>query len=91
MLVYNDIASIEERMEVRGFIDSILKDNPSNVRVKHNNFTFNGEQIIQINRTAMGTTMAPSYANIFMGKLKKTNYTIFTPEAIFLVSFHRRH
>jgi hypothetical protein len=36
MLVYNDITSIEERMEGRGFIDSILKDNqwyPPNVRV----------------------------------------------------------
>ena len=33
--MYNDITSIEERMEERGFIDSILKDNqwcPSNVR-----------------------------------------------------------
>jgi hypothetical protein len=31
----------------------------------------NGEHIIQINGTAMGTTMAPSDANIFMGKLEK--------------------
>jgi hypothetical protein len=37
----------------------------------HNNFTFNGEHIIQINGTAMGTTIAPSYANIVMGKLEK--------------------
>ena len=27
--------------------------------------------ILQINGTAMGTKMAPSYANIFMGKLEK--------------------
>jgi hypothetical protein len=26
---------------------------------------------LQINGTAMGTKMAPSYANIFMGKLEK--------------------
>ena len=39
--------------------------------LKHNNFTFNGEHFLQINGTAMGTKMAPSYANIFMGKLEK--------------------
>ena len=39
--------------------------------LKHNNFTFNGEHVLQINGTAMGTKMAPSYANIFMGKLEK--------------------
>jgi hypothetical protein len=32
--------------------------------LKHNNFTFNGEHFLQINGTAMGTKMAPSYANI---------------------------
>lgn len=39
--------------------------------LKHNNFTFNGEHYLQINGTAMGTKMAPSYANIFMGRLEK--------------------
>ena len=39
--------------------------------LKHSNFTFNGEHFLQINGTAMGTKMAPSYANIFMGKLEK--------------------
>jgi hypothetical protein len=39
--------------------------------LKHNNYTFNGEHFLQINGTAMGTKMAPSYANIFMGKLEK--------------------
>jgi hypothetical protein len=38
--------------------------------LKHINFTFNGEHILQINGTAMGTTMTPSYANIVMGKLR---------------------
>jgi hypothetical protein len=36
-----------------------------------NNFEFNGHHYIQINGTAMGTKMAPSYANIFMGRLEK--------------------
>jgi hypothetical protein len=31
----------------------------------------NLEHFLQINGTAMGTKMAPSYANIFMGKLEK--------------------
>ncbi|XP_063427075.1 uncharacterized protein LOC134710622 [Mytilus trossulus] len=39
--------------------------------LKCNNFTFNGDNYLLINGTAMGTKMAPSYANIFMGKLEK--------------------
>lgn len=39
--------------------------------LKHNNFTFNGENFLQVNGTAMGTKMAPSYANIFMGELEE--------------------
>ena len=39
--------------------------------LKLNNFEFNGEHYLQVNGTAMGTRMAPSYANIFMGKLEK--------------------
>jgi peptide-methionine (R)-S-oxide reductase len=39
--------------------------------LKKNNFTFNGDHYLQINGTAMGTKMAPSYANIFMRKLEK--------------------
>ena len=39
--------------------------------LKKNNFTFNGDHYLQINGTAMGTKMAPSYANIFMGKFEK--------------------
>ncbi|XP_033729648.1 uncharacterized protein LOC117318802 [Pecten maximus] len=35
-----------------------------------NNFTFNGEHYLQVSGTAMGTKMAPSYANVFMGHLE---------------------
>ena len=35
-----------------------------------NNFEFNGEHYLQIQGTAMGMRMAPSYANIFMGRLE---------------------
>ena len=36
-----------------------------------NNFSFNDQHFLQIHGTAMGTRMAPSYANLFMGKLEK--------------------
>ena len=35
-----------------------------------NNFEFNGKHYLQIGGTAMGTKVAPSYANLFMGKLE---------------------
>ena len=35
-----------------------------------NNFEFNGRDYLQIGGTAMGTKLAPSYANIFMGDLE---------------------
>ena len=38
---------------------------------KNNNFTFDGNHYLQINGTAMGIKMAPSYANIFMGDLEE--------------------
>ena len=36
-----------------------------------NNFGFNGKNYLQIGGTAMGTKVAPSYANLFMGELEK--------------------
>ncbi len=36
-----------------------------------NNFAFNGEHYLQTQGTAMGTRMAPSYANIFMADLEE--------------------
>ena len=35
-----------------------------------NNFQFNIENYLQIGGTAMGTSMAPSYANLFMARLE---------------------
>ncbi len=35
------------------------------------NIVFNDEQYLQVQRTAMGTRMAPSYANLFMAKLEQ--------------------
>ena len=39
--------------------------------LKCNNFEFNGKHNLQIQGMAMGTIMAPSYANIFWGRLEK--------------------
>ena len=36
-----------------------------------NNFEFNGKNYLQVGGTAMGTKLAPSYANIFMGELEE--------------------
>ena len=36
-----------------------------------NNFSFNDEHYLQKHGTAMGTRMAPSYANLFMGKFEQ--------------------
>ena len=36
-----------------------------------NNFSFNNEHYLQKHGTAMGTRMAPSYANLFMGKFEQ--------------------
>jgi hypothetical protein len=39
--------------------------------LKFNNFMFNGEHYLQISGIAIGTKMAPSYSNIFMGRLER--------------------
>jgi len=36
--------------------------------LKSNNFDFNNKHYLQVSGTAMGTSMAPSYANLFLGK-----------------------
>ena len=44
-----------------------------------NNFSFSGRHYFQIGGTAMGTRLAPAYANIFMGQLEQdliNNYHI---------------
>ena len=39
--------------------------------LNENSFQFNGENHLQTHGTAMGTHMAPSYANLFMDKLER--------------------
>ena len=40
--------------------------------LKNNTFEFNNKCYIQLQGTAMGTRLAPAYANIFMSKLEET-------------------
>ena len=66
IMIYNDgIEACREAWDQRA-----VKEPPTECLVqlltlvlKHNNFTFNEEHFVQINGTAMGTKMAPSYAN----------------------------
>lgn len=67
---------IEARMEVwedrsiqHPSAKSLLKILEHVLKLK--NFILNGEHFIQISGTAMGTKMAPSYANIFMERLER--------------------
>ena len=53
---------------------ALINDIPTLVDfiLKHNLFVFDDEQYLQINGTAMGTKMAPTYANIFMYYIEDT-------------------
>ena len=42
-----------------------------NLVLHKNNFQFNGEHYLQIGGTAIGTKVAPSYANLFMARLEQ--------------------
>ena len=44
--------------------------NLMNLVLKKNSFTFDGAYYVQKHGAAMGTRMAPSYTNAFMGKLE---------------------
>ena len=44
---------------------------PLKLVLHKNNFQFNGEHYLQIGGTAMGTKVAPSYANLFMARLEE--------------------
>ena len=56
--------------------------------LKNNAFEFNEEFYIQKQGTAMGTKMAPAYANLFMGDTwNQTNW----PKNYWMEKIHRRH
>ena len=62
MLNENNIITPELRQSVIDILSLILNKN---------SFTFNNEHFLQIHGTAMGSPMAPTYANIFMAILER--------------------
>ena len=53
----------------------------------HNNFNFNERNYIQTNGTAMGTRMAPSYANLFMAEFERNLLHLSNRKPAFYVRF----
>ncbi|XP_061170907.1 uncharacterized protein LOC133180383 [Saccostrea echinata] len=51
--------------------------------LKYNNFVFNGGYYLQVNGTAMCPKMAPSNANIFMGRLEYNSSVKHIPRYIY--------
>ena len=43
-----------------------------NIVVKNNVIKFNNKFFLQLQGTAMGTKMAPAYANLYMGSIEET-------------------
>ena len=71
----NGIAAIIKILSVKRPNDS-APSNTSLIRLlncvlKMNNFRFNTKHYLQTNGTAMGTRVAPTYANLFMSKLER--------------------
>ena len=66
------IAACEEALNSRNTQDPPTPDLCNLIRLilTKNSFTFNGDYYLQQHGTAMGTRMAPSYANLFMGRLE---------------------
>ena len=66
---------------------TLINDIPTLVDfiLKHNLFVFDDEQYLQINGTAIGAKMAPTYANIFMHYIENTFLSSFNlkPTAYF--------
>ena len=55
--------------------------------LEHNNFIFNDRHYLQVKGTAMGTRMAPSYANIFMHYLEQQIITLSPCKPCFYVRY----
>ena len=78
--LYTNIPHNEGIDACRHFLDTRIR-NPSTISTETlcdlirmiltmNNFTFNDKNYLQIHGTAMGTRMAPSYANLFLAKFE---------------------
>ena len=77
--LYTDIPHEEGRETCRGLLDTrdVLEPHTDEIIklitliLNKNNFSFNNKHYLQLKGKAMGTCMAPSYANAFMDNLKR--------------------
>ncbi|CAN8013568.1 unnamed protein product [Ixodes persulcatus] len=85
ILVTMDVASLYTNIPHQDGIDAVIKaysKDPPTIRInndvlatlirlvlENNNFEFEGRHFLQTRGTAMGTKMAPNYANLFMADL----------------------
>ena len=93
--LYTNIPNIEGRVAVARFLNKYRTfgqgPEPSNTSICQmlnmiltmNNFRFNGEDYIQISGTAMGTRVAPTYANIFMSDFEDRFVYTYPKQPIF--------
>ncbi|CAH3193840.1 unnamed protein product, partial [Porites evermanni] len=58
-------------LDVSSLYTNIDIDEGLTVVLRLNNFTFNDEHFIQIKGTAMGTRVAPNFANVYMGRFEE--------------------
>ena len=85
--LYSNIPKKEDLQAVRMFLEEhrLGPVKPSNDTLLEllthilelNNFQFNGESLIQVVGTAMGTRVMPSFANIFMAEFEKMFMSIY--------------
>ena len=65
----NGLKALKNRLPDNQLTDVIIQS--TEFILKHNYFNFGNEQFLQLKDTAMGTKMAPQYANIFMSNLEE--------------------
>ena len=84
--LYTCIPHQEDIEACREALHSTLESNPTRpdvnvlmclleIVLKNNAFEFNNKFYKQLQGTAMGTKLAPAYANIFMGKLEYSKFS----------------
>ena len=65
----NRLKALKNRLSDNQLTDIIIQS--TKFILKHNYFNFRNQQFLQLKGTAMGTKMAPQYANVFMANLEE--------------------
>ena len=97
--LYNSIPHTEGINACRSFINrhttdpALINEIPILVDfiLNHNLFKFNNDHYLQINGTAMGTKIAPAYANISMDAIEISFLSSSISKTLYLLPLHRRH